>query len=69
MVTWPLLRFQEDGEMKYLEDARDLTKPERNTLEVSFLDIEKFNQNLATLIVEEFYRSVLGFVIYFLLIN
>lgn len=29
---------------------------ERNTLEVSFEDIEKYNQNLATAIIEEYYR-------------
>lgn len=56
VITCSLCRFQEDGEVKYLEEARDLIKPERNTLEVSFVDIEKFNQNLTTLIVEEFYR-------------
>lgn len=44
--------------MKYLEEARDLVKPERNTLEVSFADIDKFNQNLATTVVEEYYRQV-----------
>lgn len=54
----PFSRFQEEGEVKYLEEARDLVKPERNTLEVSFVDIDKFSQNLATIIVEEFYRSV-----------
>ncbi|KAG0721771.1 Zygotic DNA replication licensing factor mcm6-A [Chionoecetes opilio] len=48
--------FEEEDEVKYLEDARNLIKPERNTLEISFLDIDKFNQQLATLIVEEFYR-------------
>lgn len=51
-----LEEFQEDGVAKYVEEARDLIKPERNTLEVSFLDIDKFNQNLTTLIVEEYYR-------------
>lgn len=39
-----------------MEDARDLVKPERNTLEVSFVDVDKYNQNLATTIVEEYYR-------------
>ncbi|XP_045624546.1 zygotic DNA replication licensing factor mcm6-B [Procambarus clarkii] len=51
-----LEEFQEGGEVKYLEDARDLVKPERNTLEVSFVDIDKYNQNLATTVVEEYYR-------------
>jgi len=51
-----LEEFQEGGEVRYLEDARDLVKPERNTLEVCFADIEKYNQNLATVIIEEYYR-------------
>ena len=42
--------------MKYLDEARDLVKPERNTLEVSFSDLEKHNQNLATTVIEEYYR-------------
>lgn len=33
-----------------------LASPDRSTLEVSFEDIEKYNQNLATTIVEEYYR-------------
>ncbi|KAK3879373.1 hypothetical protein Pcinc_016051 [Petrolisthes cinctipes] len=51
-----LEEFQDGGEVKYLDEARDLVKPERNTLEVSFADIDKFNQNLATTVVEEYYR-------------
>lgn len=51
-----LEEFQEGGEVRYLEDARDLVKPERNTLEVCFADIEKYNQNLATVMIEEYYR-------------
>ncbi|XP_077525081.1 minichromosome maintenance 6 [Amblyomma americanum] len=46
----------ERQEPKYVEDARDLVKPERNTLEVSFADVERINQNLATVIQEEYYR-------------
>ncbi|KAJ7345811.1 hypothetical protein JRQ81_001761 [Phrynocephalus forsythii] len=45
-----------DGEVKYLCDAEELIRPERNTLIVSFLDLEQFNQQLATTIQEEFYR-------------
>ncbi|XP_064420055.1 DNA replication licensing factor MCM6 [Latimeria chalumnae] len=45
-----------DGEIKYLRDAEELIRPERNTLTVSFLDLEQFNQQLATTIQEEFYR-------------
>lgn len=50
-------RFQNsDGEVKYLRDAEELIRPERNTLLVSFTDLEQFNQELATTIQEEFYR-------------
>ena len=52
-----LCRFQNsDGEVKYLCDAEELIRPERNTLLVSFTDLEQFNQELATAIQEEFYR-------------
>ncbi|XP_073971809.1 minichromosome maintenance 6 [Rhodnius prolixus] len=51
-----LEEFREDGEIKYLDAARDLQSLERCTLEVSFEDIEKHNQNLATAIIEEYYR-------------
>ncbi|XP_005049719.1 PREDICTED: DNA replication licensing factor MCM6 [Ficedula albicollis] len=45
-----------DGEVKYLRDAEELIRPERNTLIVSFADLEQFNQQLSTTIQEEFYR-------------
>ncbi|XP_041752484.2 zygotic DNA replication licensing factor mcm6-B-like [Coregonus clupeaformis] len=45
-----------DGEVKYVHDAEELIRPERNTLLVSFTDLEGFNQELATTIQEEFYR-------------
>ncbi|XP_078259521.1 DNA replication licensing factor MCM6-like [Rhinoraja longicauda] len=45
-----------DGEVKYLHDAEELIRPERNTLAVSFVDLELYNQQLATTIQEEFYR-------------
>ncbi|XP_030065987.1 DNA replication licensing factor MCM6 isoform X2 [Microcaecilia unicolor] len=45
-----------DGEVRYLRDAEELIRPERNTLLVSFVDLEQFNQQLATTIQEEFYR-------------
>ncbi|XP_069791270.1 DNA replication licensing factor MCM6 isoform X1 [Narcine bancroftii] len=52
-----LEKFQNsDGEMKYLHDAEELIRPERNTLAVSFVDLEQYNQQLATTIQEEFYR-------------
>uniref|UniRef100_H2YTY6 DNA replication licensing factor MCM6 n=1 Tax=Ciona savignyi TaxID=51511 RepID=H2YTY6_CIOSA len=48
--------FSVDGENKYLQLAEALIRPERNTLTVSFTDIEIFNQQLATSIQEEYYR-------------
>lgn len=45
-----------EGELKYLEDARDLIRPERNTLSVSFLDVEEFSTKLATLVQEHYYQ-------------
>ena len=52
-----LFRFlKEDGEVKYVDGAQELIRPERNTLTVSFADIEMHNQSLATVILEEYYR-------------
>ncbi|CAH1241886.1 MCM6 [Branchiostoma lanceolatum] len=51
-----LEEFMVDGEVKYLPDVQELIRPERNTLTVSFNDIEKNNQQLATTIQEEYYR-------------
>lgn len=48
--------YKEEGELKYLEPAKELTNEERSTIEVSFEDVEKYNQNLATTIIEEYYR-------------
>uniref|UniRef100_A0A8C6UJI2 DNA replication licensing factor MCM6 n=1 Tax=Neogobius melanostomus TaxID=47308 RepID=A0A8C6UJI2_9GOBI len=45
-----------DGETKYVREAEELIRPERNTLLVSFTDLEGFNQELATTIQEEYYR-------------
>lgn len=50
------LRYREDGKIKYLCGAEELRNPERSTLEVCFEDIEKYNQNLAATIIEEYYR-------------
>jgi DNA replication licensing factor MCM6 len=50
------LRYKEDGKIKYLCGAQELRNPERSTLEVCFEDIEKYNQNLAATIIEEYYR-------------
>lgn len=50
-------RFQTgDGEVKYVQEAEELIRPERNTLLVSFTDLEGYNQELATTIQEEYYR-------------
>ncbi|XP_018568170.1 DNA replication licensing factor Mcm6 [Anoplophora glabripennis] len=48
--------FKEDGELKYLEPAQELQNEERSIIEISFEDVEKYNQNLATTIIEEYYR-------------
>lgn len=54
-LSW--CRFQtEDGEVKYVREAEELIRPERNTLLVSYTDLEGFNQELATTIQEEYYR-------------
>ena len=49
-------RYSVDGEQKYLAEVQELIRPERNTLSVSFEDVEKYNQQLATTILEEYYR-------------
>lgn len=49
-------RFKENGEQKYLEPIKELQNQERSTIEISFEDIEKYNQNLSTTIIEEYYR-------------
>nr|XP_023030018.1 DNA replication licensing factor Mcm6 [Leptinotarsa decemlineata] len=48
--------YREDGELKYLEPAQELQNEERSTIEISFDDVEKYNQHLATTIIEEYYR-------------
>ncbi|XP_069816467.1 maternal DNA replication licensing factor mcm6 isoform X1 [Dendropsophus ebraccatus] len=45
-----------DGGNVYVPAAEELIRPERNTLIVSFTDIEYYNQQLATTIQEEYYR-------------
>lgn len=49
-------RFREDGVVKYLDGAKELKNEERNTMEVSFEDVEKYNQNLSATIIEEYFR-------------
>ncbi|KAI4483981.1 hypothetical protein M0804_007437 [Polistes exclamans] len=51
-----LEEFKEDGTVKYVEAAKELISPERSTLEVSFDDVDSYNQALSTTIVEEYYR-------------
>ncbi|XP_041371751.1 zygotic DNA replication licensing factor mcm6-like [Gigantopelta aegis] len=51
-----LEEYQVDGEVKYLPEVQELIRPERNTLTVSFEDVEQYNQQLATTILEEYYR-------------
>lgn len=49
-------RFQVDGEEKYLPEVQELIRPERNTLTVSYQDVESYNAQLSTIIQEEYYR-------------
>ncbi|XP_038044261.1 zygotic DNA replication licensing factor mcm6-B-like [Patiria miniata] len=51
-----LEEFTVDGELKYQQGVEELIRPERNTLTVSFEDIQHYNQQLATTIQEEYYR-------------
>ncbi|XP_015772227.1 PREDICTED: DNA replication licensing factor MCM6-like [Acropora digitifera] len=48
--------FQVDGEVKYLPEVQELIRPERNTLTVSYQDVESHNAQLSTLVQEEYYR-------------
>lgn len=49
-------RFQVDGEEKYLPEVQELIRPERNTLTVSYQDVESYNSQLSTILQEEYYR-------------
>jgi len=51
-----LEEFKEFDEPKYLPEAQELMRPERNTLTVSYQDVESYNSQLATTIQEEYYR-------------
>ncbi|XP_029182827.1 DNA replication licensing factor MCM6-like [Acropora millepora] len=51
-----LEEFQVDGEVKYLPEVQELIRPERNTLTVSYQDVESHNAQLSTLVQEEYYR-------------
>ncbi|XP_055933914.1 DNA replication licensing factor MCM6-like [Argiope bruennichi] len=48
--------INDEGVPKYLQFVKELASPERNTLHVSFEDVNKYNQKLATTIKEEYYR-------------
>ena len=50
-------RDEDDTEgPKYLKPARELVKPERNTLVVSMKDVEAYNSNLSALVLDDYYR-------------
>ncbi|XP_065174596.1 DNA replication licensing factor MCM6-like [Sycon ciliatum] len=51
-----LEEFEVDGNRQYIEDVQDLIRPERNTLTVSFSDVETHNSQLAATIADEYYR-------------
>lgn len=51
-----LEEFSVNGELKHLPEALELIRPERNTLTVCFADLEQHNQQLATTILQEYYR-------------
>ncbi len=51
-----LEEWQDGEELKYLKAARELVKPERNTLTVSMKDIERYNPGLAQSIQDEYDR-------------
>lgn len=51
-----LEEFTVDGDVKYLAEAQELIRPERNTLTVNFRDVETYKSELATTIQEDYYR-------------
>ncbi|XP_043482778.1 DNA replication licensing factor Mcm6 [Leptopilina heterotoma] len=51
-----LQEYKEEGELKYRKLTEELVSPERSTLEISFDDLESYNQTLSTTIIEEYYR-------------
>ena len=50
------LRYTVDADLKYLDSARDMIRPERNTLTVSYLDVEEHSTKLANVIQEHYYQ-------------
>uniref|UniRef100_A0AAR2J9Y6 DNA replication licensing factor MCM6 n=1 Tax=Pygocentrus nattereri TaxID=42514 RepID=A0AAR2J9Y6_PYGNA len=55
-VLYLFIDFVSSVNPLYLPEAQELIRPERNTLTVSFTNIEQYNQQLATTIQEEYYR-------------
>lgn len=49
-------RDEGNPEPKYMDQARELVKPERNTLQVSMRDIQMHNAQLSETITHEYYR-------------
>ena len=56
LKLFSICSFKVDGENKYMNEIQELIQPERNTLAVSFNDIESHNSKLSTIIQEEYYR-------------
>lgn len=46
----------DSNQAKYEESAKNLFKPEKNTLFIDFADLQRYDQELSTIIVNEFYR-------------
>lgn len=51
-----LTEYKDGDDLKYFKPTAELSEAERNTVEISFEDVEKYNQELATTIVEDYYR-------------
>jgi len=49
-------KMEGNSEIKYLEEAKELAKGQRNTLQVSFKDVMFYNSSLADTIQQEYYR-------------
>jgi len=49
-------KLEGTDDLKYKIEGQDLAFPERNTLQVSLKDVERYNSNLHDLILQEYYR-------------
>ena len=49
---------QVDGKVKYAELSSHFTNMENNTLDISWPDVQNYNEQLAAAISEEYYRYV-----------